>query len=460
MKIPSLRSIATPYRIVLAAIFIAAAAIRLGPIAMTFSYDTGYSQRIVYVSDALGYKSFALQIERQGLSSLLQDLANHADPAAPTVFRTPLYPLFVSAISMVFGDGPTPVLLMQTLLDLGALALLYLIGRRIFSSRAPSLAAAALYAINPLAAMYASSVYAECFFSFLLILSVYVFVRIAQAEEGGRSALSAVLGVLAGLAALAKPVGVYIVVIYALALIGAVLPDRRRLKSAVASAGIVLGLFAATIAPWQLRNFLVYSHYALTFQQGREILVWRVGSCRASIEGIPKEDVWRDIQMPFLGISDYFERSQAEQAAAMDYIRAHPYDMLACHAAGVRNLFFPPRLFMTGSFGGSTPLATRYFDSFGVHAQSIASRIYSKLLFPFYLLALVGVWALWVDPRTRAAALVSVGIIVYVSQASSVDGYSRYAMPLQTMLALLVAAGGSWIIHRHRAYRQGIRGIL
>jgi len=163
----------------------------------------------------------------------------------------PVYPLFLAAAYAVFGRAFWLVRILQVLLGLGQMALLYGLARRIGGSSAGRWTLV-LSAVYPYFIFIAGLLYVTQLFSFLLCLTIWLFVRYYDQPTAARLLWASAT---AALAALSIPVfmpGLGLLLIWLLA-VGR-MSWSRRLRHAV----LLVGTVAACLTPWTLRNHQLF----------------------------------------------------------------------------------------------------------------------------------------------------------------------------------------------------------
>ncbi len=147
---------------------------------------------------------------------------------SPELHRTPGYPLFLAAVAPWRGMGGLRLLLMlQALLTLGTAVLLTDTARCWCGperGRKP-LVAGALWLSNPAVLVLAYQVLSEILFVFLLVLSLWVFVRGLRTRQRWSPALA---GMSLGASILVRPIGLVLIP----AAVGAWVVGTRRTRSA------------------------------------------------------------------------------------------------------------------------------------------------------------------------------------------------------------------------------------
>ncbi len=192
-------------------------------------------------------------VDEQDYSLLARNLVEHGEftfeAGSPTSIRPPLYPFLVAGIYRIAGvDNYQAVRLVQILLSLVNVWLIYRLGREAFSPRV-GLWAAGLLAFYPGLLGMNNLILTEVLFTVLLTAACHGVVLYYCRENAGYLAL--LTGVLLGLAALTRSVvwlsppflAVYVII-----------TGRRSLGQRAMGAALLVVCFAATIAPWTVRN--------------------------------------------------------------------------------------------------------------------------------------------------------------------------------------------------------------
>lgn len=131
-------------------------------------------------------------------------------------------------------------------------AVVYVLTERL-AGRGPALAAAAIYALDPLLVVSAGLLYPET------VAAILLTVAMLAAWQGGRDSLqsSGLSGTLLGILALVRPVALVLVPVVPL-WIAAVVPRRR----AAAHVGFMLAGSLLVLAPWTYRNYRIHGQLA------------------------------------------------------------------------------------------------------------------------------------------------------------------------------------------------------
>ncbi|MBI5822063.1 MAG: glycosyltransferase family 39 protein [Verrucomicrobia bacterium] len=362
---------------------------------------------------------------------------------AASYYSTPLWPMFLALCYKLFGHSYVVIRLIQSLLGAGVCVLAASLAGGMFSRRVGLWTGLALALYPPLIYL-AGVLYIENFYSFWLMLSTYLLVRLYQAPEVGKSVL---VGVCLGLTALSRTVAFALVPVAGLVpLLTGSLVWRRRLLLAL----VMWMSAAAVIAPWTARNWFAYDGHLVLLSTGGGLTLWR-GNCLFSrgnagdrYLGVT-DDYWREVddspnarayigglRARIAGLNDAAADNVLRQEACR-YMRDHPLrcavlygkKLLTLHAAFspiVQSIehISPRRLFVN---------VAAYYPVLllGVIGLLLYARRWRELL-PLYL-----VWGLFAFSLPLLTAC------------------TRFRLPTEPLLVMFAAAAGVWLFDRLRA---------
>jgi 4-amino-4-deoxy-L-arabinose transferase-like glycosyltransferase len=354
----------------------------------------------------------------------------------PTAFRPPLYPVALAAVRAV-GLGLTTERLLGALLGVATVLLVYLIACRIWGPRI-ALVAAAITAVFPPLAFLSATVLSEVLFLPLVLASVLAALRYRD-DRRLRWALAA--GVLCGLAALTRTVGLPIAVALAA---GAWVGRPRFSRAALVPPLVVLVATALTVTPWVVRNTLAFDRYVGLSTAAP----WALGAtyneeARARAKH-PGEAVVNPVRTQRLLIT---KRNELDEAALMDLINErarrfmskHPGYVVETMAWNVARVFDVER---QAPFKRSYQAAT--LQALGT-ARLASPVLILGSLYVVLLLALAGIV---VEARRtpRAPAFVWAVPVILIVPAVVIYALPRYRAPADPFLVMLaaVAAAAPW----------------
>ena len=216
-------------------------------------------------SDEPDYNDLAVNLVEHGEFAFTSSVPTSL---VPTSLRPPLYPAFVAGIYWLFGLENWPAVgAIQALLSLGTVWIVYRLGTVVYSTQV-GLWAGALACFYPSLLGYNNLILSEVLFTFLLCSSLLALVRGLQNNS---LATFAVSGVLLGLTALTRSVVWLFPTVLGLYLL-AVVPGG--LWRRVAAATLMCAAFAATIAPWAIRNSRLQETFvAIDVMGGRNLMM-------------------------------------------------------------------------------------------------------------------------------------------------------------------------------------------
>jgi len=194
-------------------------------------------------------------------------------PDQPSAWRPPGYPAMLGLLYRVFGHRYTAPRVAQCLLGAATVVVLFLLAQRLAGAAAGTVAAwiAALY--PPFIAL-TGRFYGETLYILAVLLMGLAFVR--WQRDGPKAA--ALLGLTTGVAILMRPNLTMFPLLALLALGIAGWPRRRVLREGL----IVLGVCAACVLPWTIRNYVVLRAFVPVSTNGGVTLFisnnpWSVG---------------------------------------------------------------------------------------------------------------------------------------------------------------------------------------
>jgi 4-amino-4-deoxy-L-arabinose transferase-like glycosyltransferase len=184
-------------------------------------------------------------------------------PYVPDMLRTPVYPLFAGALDLL--GGTSAIYLAQALLQAASCVLLFLVVRPTFGDRAALLASLFL-ATDLMLAVYNFGAMSEPLFVFLVLVATLCLlpgvVSLGQPSRGGLVRWLAG-GLVLGLAVLTRPAGLFLPLLFVLAL--AVLGLWRGCWRPALGRALLLALtMVLVVGPWVLRNKAVFELPRLT----------------------------------------------------------------------------------------------------------------------------------------------------------------------------------------------------
>jgi 4-amino-4-deoxy-L-arabinose transferase-like glycosyltransferase len=399
-----------------------------------------FGNQPIHIEDEQHYNEIAVNLVRDG---------EFASPAGHlTSLRPPLYPAFLALTYSVFGlENFQAVRLLQAGLSLLTVLVVYQLGCLSYSKRV-GYVLAALCCFYPSLLGYNNLLLTEVLFT--LLLCVFCLAVVASLRAHSFSYL-AFAGIALGLAALTRSVVWLFPPILGLFLLVAWKEAAWRRLAAAATFGIV---FAATIAPWAIRNTrLQQTFVAIDVMGGRNFMM-------GNYEHTPLYRSWDAIGLT--GDKAWW-RMVAETYPTQEKRTQGQIDQLAFRL-GLTFIAENPGLTLQRA-------VIKFFDFWGMERELVAGAsrgwfgalskaavfLIAAAICAGYALALfLGVFGIFtVPPDDRRIHWFLLLLVVFVcGMHTLVFGHSRYHLPLMPIVLLyaasaLVSAAPIWR-KRHR----------
>jgi len=212
------------------------------------------------------------------------------DGVTPMVYRPPLFSVLLGGWFALTGTASVlSTAIFQSLLHAMGATLAFFLFLEISASLAWAAAGGVFLAINPLFVTRVVFVLQEPTLVFFTTLSAWLSVRLVKAPSAGRAALA---GTAWGLCTLGKVVAWFAPL---LLLTMRFLPGRLRWSFRGKEAAVLLFCFAATVAPWTLRNYVHFGRFIPVNDQGTGMLEWNVGHAEPP-GGMPGREVLKEAE--------------------------------------------------------------------------------------------------------------------------------------------------------------------
>jgi len=344
-----------------------------------------------------------------------------AGPERPNVARTPVYPLFLAGLIHLGGDRLSLFLAAQCLLGALTAALTTVLATR-WCRPHISLLAGLLVAVDPNSVLRCADLRTETLFTLLLLSGACV----VAWWPGGKSGWL-VAGILWSVAALTRPIGIWIWVI-AVVVIGM---NRVSWRDRLLAMAMFLLGFCPLLGIWVERNYSLTGRRFVSTISTYNLLMYRAAGVDAQLHHRQLEDAQRDFRarygdIQFVEDESRFQQSLAAcQRAAFDTLRSSPLVLARQTVIGWGMLLIGPGAHaLDYSLGQSKP------------ASKFWSALYSLVLLTIIVLAGVGARRLG-----REAILLVCLIGYFVILAGGPEANSRFRVPVTPLLAVLAVAG-------------------
>jgi 4-amino-4-deoxy-L-arabinose transferase-like glycosyltransferase len=358
--------------------------------------------------DAIGYDTLARNVlAGNGFSLKAQP------PYELTLFRTPVYPYFLSALYALFGFHDIVVYAAQAVIGAATCCLMYFVARRYLSQQA-ALLTAAINAVYPLTSHFVAAKLTEILYTFLICCAIYLIIRGYQ-KVSWRWMCAA--GGTLGVASLCRPEAM----LFPIFLAGLFLL-LHRFKRPWWKMSMALVVFAVLVTvPWLVRNYNVREKPTGLVGFGPGLIFWQ-GTIPYfdwyTFEYAPGSEQYDPIVKQLLRTPPMTEVELSDLdpkllRVGMENIRRNPKSYF------VRRLKGYPHLWISGG----DYLLGDYNRSFG---QALSERRYFLIAMKLTLLAGVGLLPL---------VLATIGL--FINRRRLVELLPLWAFPLYVTITRL-----------------------
>jgi len=353
----------------------------------------------------------------------------------PTAFRGPTVVCFFAGLLYAFqpDDPKWTILIGQWLLDVGTALLLYFVALEVLKDKRAALLASLMFAFYGPGAYFSLGGWSEPIYSFILVAFALTLLKALRQPSAWRFGA---VGVLLGLAALARPLSLYHPVLVLALMLWAL---RWNVPRVLRLFPCLLVAFCLVVTPWVIRNFLLFDAFIPGTTSGGFALYngntglgeddhWRF---RSSAEC--RDLLWHELEEEFgpapgvddlssylaaKGINEH-EADKFYKASAIESIRSNPYRYV------VRSLWrFIPFWFNVGYGRGEPP---------SLHTYIVL--VANSCLLMLALSAFLFFRGEWVRRGVPLVALVIFTNAAYMAVIALV----RYSVPLAPLLMVFAA---------------------
>jgi hypothetical protein len=428
---PSVRS-EVLYKTVLVLLIALAFGIRLG-------YVVAHPDPPIF-DDALHYDDIAKNLAAgNGFSMSYEYLLEGDRPAdggsAATARRPPLYPLYLAAFYATLGQNYAVVLVAQAFLGTLFCFLVFLLARAT-DGRPVALLALGLCAVHPSFVRYCGLLLTETMF---LVLTVGAFLAGYLAIERGGFWRSALAGALGALATLCRPTAMFFLPLHIClvwighrwwrgrdaGIVGEASADRvgarKKKRSWRREAGAYAVIFCLILAPWVVRNLVVFDAFIPGFtSSGYNLFMGTFPPSRGLSNMDPR------LHPPEL-------RNELTGKGEVESDRIF-------RRAAFRNVVETPGAYakLVGMKLIRTWFVIKPEHTWRPSPRSLAVHV------PLLTLALVGVFLLW-KTRPLSAVLLSAGVVSFTAFHALVVSNLRYNLPAVPFAIVLAAYAVAFI---------------
>ncbi len=246
-----------------------------------------------------------------------------------TALRTPVFPTFIALVYWIAGERPWAFILAQVVISILTVALTWSLGRRLVSRQA-ALTAAFLMALSLDSITLSFQMVSETTFTFLLVLTLWCWVRFRDSQRPLLLVLSALL---MGLAILCRPIAVFFPALLAVTLL---IPPRRHMAAVARQILAFAAVALLVVSPWIWHNARGIGMRTLSTISAVNLLFYYAAVVEADVRGVPDEQVRSELnrrvenKLRELGQTNTeANRTRVYTALALPIVKAHPVRFVA-----------------------------------------------------------------------------------------------------------------------------------
>ena len=336
------------------------------------------------------------------------------------IVRPPLYPLLVAGVFKAFGTGFGAVLLVQSLLRGAVVAGVSYLGRRYVSPFA-GLAGAFLLAVYPLLIWTYTRFISEILYIPLFLVSFFLIEKAIRSERTGDIAVA---GVFSGIATLARSTSFFFTLVVAVWLLVRKSETGRFSRRNLGNAALLVIMFMVTIAPWTVRNAVVYKAF-MPLDNAAAFNLYLITSGKKIQEVTAEWESW----------GGQAERQREGLRRWRAYLKTDP----AFHIKRLGKII--PRLFDTSRQPAANSLSTRWTGA-GSSRSTVLKHVLDILTpVAFWLITaggIIGIVRLETSSKRRTLLLITVAYFILLHGMTL--GRPRFLLPVYCLLAIYAGA--------------------
>jgi 4-amino-4-deoxy-L-arabinose transferase-like glycosyltransferase len=237
----------------------------------------------------------------------------YSEAGYPTAYWPVGYPGFLGALFYLFGQDPLVGQMANLLMAAGSFFLQLELTRRIFRSESTARLSILLLTIYPNHIAYTSFLLTEIYFTFLLLLGVYLYIT----RPGWIWVVAS--GLVFGLATLTKPQVVFLPGLLVLFRIFGH-EEKGDLRERLVKGVAIYFVMAAVLVPWAVRNSQVFGELVLISTNGGATLL--TGNNPSADGSYTENDPL--VAQRYFSVQDQVESDRRAKELALQWIRDNP----------------------------------------------------------------------------------------------------------------------------------------
>lgn len=369
----------------------------------------------------------------------------YSEAGYPTAYWPVGYPGFLGILFYLFGQDKLVGQIANLVMAAVSFLLQLELTRRIFRSEAAARLSVLLLTLYPNHAAYTSFILTEIYFTFLLLLGVYLYITRSHWLWVW------ICGIVFGLAALTKPQVVFLPGL--LVLFHVFSKERRdKLRHHFIKGFAIYLAMAMVLVPWAVRNTMVFGEFVLISTNGGATLL--TGNNPTASGGYEENDPL--VAQRNFSVQDQVESDRHARKLATDWIRANPMRFVELIPLKIWHLWA-----RNGEAEWAYQAGYQYYEQYRNAFRTV--RWINQI---FYALLLVGSFAaafLLMKHRDKVAwpwALIGYCLMIYLTLISIVfSGQPRFHFPVMPWVIMYAAWAAVMITAGQPRERYGQQGI-
>lgn len=384
-------------------------------------------------------------------------------PFEPDSFRTPVFPLFIAVILLIFQSIYAISIVHAILIGMTSV-FIYKIGKNFFSlSNWHSMAAGLLFGLEPAGIVMSEFATTEVLFQFLLIILIYLILKLERDHVSLWS--FATIGLLIGIITLTRPIAQYWIFPFLALFI--CFYRKINLSDRLRATGVIFIFFIIAISPWAIRNKIIFNQFGISSLKENNLYLINLKRFYMYKTGIPERTANELFTEKFTKVTGNdniyaptFDNSHFFVNEFMSYFKTDPIGYIKFHMLNVATLFLTDGLRDVGQSikalpKGSLNLRPIFINPDMQEFMKIISSggiMVTLFLIGFVfwslinILMLIGIITGIYKKETRYKSLLLSGTIFYMMTLSGIVGTPRFRFAISSLMFIMAIYGLSSLI--------------
>lgn len=420
---------------------------------MVLAY-VGRDVRKLYTSDSKEYLTLAQNLVDHGVYE-----GDKLPPMTLDLKRTPIYPLFIAATLVTFGENLTATVFVQIILGSVCTTLTFCITKKLgFGTRA-GIMAACFVALDPVALLINNRLLSETLFTFGLLLGIWLLISFWQNNRKHYLGISAVV---ISLTVLTRPIAQFLPL--AMLPFFIIIQPFKKLRVRSLDALLFILISGGIIFSWGYRNYQKSDRFLLSTIADTNLVYYRARAVLAKVDEISQGEALAELEQELLYPArqknlPLSEIISLQRERSMQIFRQYPLQTFEMVVEGAGRLLFDPGFTIICTMLDTSSADYECFKGQSTMLESgklqkvmqkflnmtIIQQVFLVWGFIFlgivYIGVLVGVFHLARAKNWQSLLLICVVIIYFVGLSAGAEANYRMRVPIQPFLAILAAVG-------------------